>query len=732
MQRFLRRAGLPCLAGVLLGAAFGCGPREPENGIRNVLLIAVDTLRPDHLGTYGNAAIQTPMVDGLAANGTLFEQAVTPVPVTAPAFASLLTSTYPPTHGVRDNGLYRLSPGMLTLAEVLRRRGFQTAAFVGSAVLDSSYGLSQGFERYDDDFEGDFVPFRPELAPLAGEMRGTQRRAAVVTENALNWIKKHRQDRFFVLVHYFDPHAYYDPPPPFDSLYAANPYDGEIAYTDSQIAHLMRGIGTFEIPGRTLVVFTADHGEGLMDHGESQHGLLLYDTTLRVPLVFNCPGVCPVGLRVPGLVSLADVAPTVLALLGIRRPGSFQGTDLSPLFTGSGRGTSEVYCETFRPRLSYGWSHLQGIRTEAWKYVRAPRPELYDLRADPGETANLAGTGSGVEASLAARLQEILAAFPQEEKYRAPETARDEATRERLASLGYLAGVSVAPPEDAENLPDPKDEMEAFNRRQLAGQQTRAASFLLESGDTSAAVEAIGRALRIEPESPVRHVNAGAVLARAGRKEEAASAFRSALRLNPDYAEGYLGLAHLYEAAPDPEAALRAYRDALRVSPGLEEALLGIARVEMARGRPGEAADGLRSAAPTDPDNAAILTLEVQALQQAGRYEESLEPLGRLAELLPLDPEPPFYLAYACLKLDRLDEARRWYERVLELDPARTDAYYNLACIHARKNEGAAAVECLRKAIDRGFVDFAAMRRDPDFDGLRSLPEFQALFPVPQ
>jgi len=707
----------------------GCGRLRPEGQVTNVILIVVDTLRPDHLGCYGHRAIRTPMIDDLARHGTLFEQATTPVPITLPAFCSLVTSTYPPTHGVRDNGLYTLAEEMTTLAEVFRKEGFRTAAILGSAVVDSMYGLGQGFDRYDDDFEDLFRPYRPDYLLLAGTLRATQRRAERVTEKALAWIKAHKRDRFFVMLHYFDPHTIYDPPPPFDALYGANRYDGEIAYTDSQIELLMRAIGTYDLPGRTLVVLTADHGEGLMEHHEAQHGYLIYDTTVRIPLIFNCPGVCPAGLRIPDQVCLVDVAPSILSLVGVEMPEAFQGADLRPFFEGrTPDGVGEMYCETYRPRLSYGWSDLAGIRKDGWKYIRAPKPELYHLVEDPGETSNLAGSGLPIEESLAKRLDELLSSFPVDARYGALEAPRDESTREKLESLGYLMGKREASDSGEEVRLNPRDMMEAFNRNQRASFETRVARNLLEAGNSEDALAALRRAVELEPENPLRLVELGSAYTRLERIPEAIGAFEEALRIDPGYDVAHLGLARAYTFGGDPDAVLRAYRAALLASPGLEEAVLGIAGLETARGRPERARAVLEDALKEKPDNTMFLSHLIQVLRDSGNTEESVSHLERLAALQPLNPDPPFYLAHTLARMGDEDQALRWYQRVTELDPGAVDAYYNIACIYAQMDRKKEAIEWLAKAVEHGFTDLSHMKTDPDLESLHNDPRFQSLF----
>lgn len=469
-----------------------------------------------------------------------------------------------------------------------------------------------------------------------------------------------------------------------------------------------------------------------MEHNEAQHGLFLYDSTLRVPLIFSCPEVCPAGLRIPRQVGLVDVAPTVLALVGIRTPGSFQGTNLAPFFDGLDPGLPDLtYCETLRPRLSYGWSDLEGVRTEEWKYIRAPRPELYDLVKDGRETENLAGSEetAGTERRMAARLDSLARALTDRAQARAAELPRDEATRERLASLGYLAGMGSPPGADAQTLPDPKDEMDAFNRRQLASYYSRVGSALLRAGQAPAAIAALTRALEIEPASPVRHSNLGTAYVQNEEPEKAIAAYREALRLDPRHTPAGTGLATLYEMRGDTLSAISTYRKVLEAVPDAEPAIVGLSMLELRRGRPQTAADLLRQKIRTHPDNATFLSILVEALRQMEAYGEAAVHLERLTVLQPLNPDPPFFLASTLVRLDRREEAIRWYRRAIELDPSLSDAYYNIACIYSLQDQKARAIEWLRLALDHGFTDFRHMRQDRDLESLRGDPAFESLFP---
>lgn len=478
-----------------------------------------------------------------------------------------------------------------------------------------------------------------------------------------------------------------------------------------------------------MVVLTADHGEGLMEHQEAQHGFLIYDSTVRVPLIFSCPGICPEGLRIADPVCLVDVAPSILSLVGVPRPRTFQGGDLCPSFVGTTPdGVGETYCETLRPRLSHGWSDLAGIRKDGWKYIRAPRPELYHLVDDPAELSDLAGSGLPVEASLAARLSELLDSFPADPRYRALDVSMDDRAREKLESLGYLMGSRESSCDGDEGLPNPRDMMEAFNRNQQASYQARIGWSLLDAGRPEDALAAFRSAVELEPDSPLRLVDLGSAYARMENVPEAAAAFERALRIDPGYGIAHLGLARVYELREDGNAAAEEYRAALAVSPDLEEAVLGLEGLERARNRPERARAVLEEALEREPNKTVFLSHLIQVLRDSGSYKESVPYLERLAAIQPLDPDAPFYLAHTLAGLGDTEGALRWYARVIELDPNAVDAYYNIACIYGRTNREDAAIEWLKNALDHGFTDLAFMKTDPDLESLHSDPRFQSLF----
>ena len=396
------------------------------------MLVSIDTLRADHVGCYGAAGVATPQLDTIAARGVRFQAAFSPVPLTLPAHTTLMTGRDPPAHGVRHNSIYRLAPTVPTLAGELAAAGYATAAFVGARVLERRFGLDQGFAVYDDGVRGG----------ARGPTGFAERPADQVVDAALAWLAE-APERFFLWVHLYDPHRPYEPPPGFAIAFASRPYDGEIAFADAEIGRLLAAIRARFGDAGLLVVATADHGESLGEHGELTHGYSIYDATQHVPLLFAGPGL-PAGRIVQAPVSLADVAPTLLALAGAGPLDGSTGRDLGPLLRGKDAPdtAAPVYLETLATQLDLGWSPLLALRTDRFKYVRAPRPELYDLAADPGETRDIAAALPDVAQRLDRELASRCAA-PAASPLAAP---LDAELSGRLRELGYLAAPAALDP----------------------------------------------------------------------------------------------------------------------------------------------------------------------------------------------------------------------------------------------------------------------------------------------
>jgi arylsulfatase A-like enzyme len=482
----------------------------------NILLVTLDTTRADHIGCYGDAAAATPVLDRLAAGGVRFAEAVTVAPETLPAHTTLLTGLLPPRHGMRINSESRLGSQHVTLAEVARQRGYQTAAFVSAFVLDARFGLDQGFDVYDD---------RVEATEGAGFASGTNERpAGRTTDAALAWLRaRDRRRPFLAWVHYFDAHAPYDPPEPFASRFRGSPYDGEIASVDAQLGRLLEGLDAAGLRDKTLIVVVGDHGESLGDHGERTHSVFLYRSATRVPLVVSNRRLFPRPAVVDTtVVSLADVAPTILDLLGVEDPPPRDGVSL---LATKGDPRRTVYVESLVPYLDFGWAPLFGLRGLRQSYVLAPRPECYDLRADPGERRNLiqARAGKGAPCADQARLLErMLTPLPPHDAA-AGGTIPGSETRERLQALGYLGG---AGPGERGPLADPKDMIDV-------AALVMDANALLSAARPAEALEFARRAAARSPRDRTVLNTLAKIHLRMGRLKEAEDELRALRSIQP-------------------------------------------------------------------------------------------------------------------------------------------------------------------------------------------------------
>jgi len=406
-----------------------------------IVIVTLDTTRADRLSVYGYMDAAMPHLDALAREGVVFDQAVTVAPLTLPAHCSLFTGLFPPAHGVRDNAAEPLAPTVATLAEILRGRGFRTGGFVGSVVLDASRGLARGFEQYHG-----VTPDGRTERPSPGQRRGD-----AVMSDALQWLEGVGDSPFFLWTHLNDAHRPYDPPEPYRSTFA-DPYIGEIAFADAQVGRLLDALDRKRLRERTIVVVAGDHGESLGDHGERDHGIFVYESVLHVPLIVRAPNVPP--SRVSDVVRLVDVMPTVLDLLGVPRPAT-DGVSLADLLHGGTRHVDlEAYSESFYPER-FGWSPLRSLRSGRFKFIEAPRRELYDLERDPFEQRNLYQERRDLSNLMEQRLVTLEGNPPLQHVADVSAVAPD--VRQRLASLGYVASAPRAPGESPAGLPDPKD-----------------------------------------------------------------------------------------------------------------------------------------------------------------------------------------------------------------------------------------------------------------------------------
>jgi arylsulfatase A-like enzyme/Tfp pilus assembly protein PilF len=660
----------------------------------NLLVITLDTTRADRLGAYGYATAQTPVLDRLAREGVLFEQASTSAPITLPAHSTLFTGRFPPAHGVRDNGGFYLDPAQLTLAEMLREREVRTGAFVAAYVLDAKWGLDQGFDTYVDNFD---------LSKYRGISLGDiQRPANEVVDEALQWLDGARGGRFFGWLHLYDPHTPYEPPEPYRTRFRGRPYDGEIAFTDSQIGRVVEYLERHALLDRTVVVVAGDHGESLGDHGEEAHGFFIYESVVRVPLIVRAPYASMRGRRVADPVRTVDVLPTALDLLGIPAPPTVEGRSLAPLMTGDARELElEAYAEATYPLHHFGWSDLRALRSGRFKLIAAPRPELYDLQNDPGETQNLFETRRPLGDSMLARLQEMERAMKTEGVSAEPTPEIDPDARERLAALGYVGTfVATTAAPDRASLPDPKDKVHLFNL------MTNARELSKGEDRFTRVIRMLTQVVEEDPKVIDAWFMLGNEHVRAERPAEAIEYFKRALALKPDYDIAVVNMANAYRRLGKDDEALVGYRRYLELDPRNPQVRYQLAQILIDRGQYAAARAELEAALAQEPKLAAARNaLGVIALHE-GNLSRAEQEIREAIRQRPDVRLAHFNLAVIAETRGDLVSAERQYIRELELHDRSFKAWFNLGRLYERRGDRRRQIEALTGAIEAN-PDFA-------------------------
>jgi arylsulfatase A-like enzyme/cytochrome c-type biogenesis protein CcmH/NrfG len=646
----------------------------------NVVLVTADTLRADKLGCYGNREVATPNLDRLAEAGILFESAATATPVTLPSHASILTGTYPLFHGVRENGARALGKERSTLAEVLKAKGYRTGAFVGAFVLDSRWGLDQGFDRYSDDFTA------------------TRRRGDEVLDDALKWMDSARGGKFFSWIHFFDPHAPYEPPEPFRSRYAGDAnglYDGEVAYVDSLMGRLLDWIDGAGLADQTLVVFLADHGESLGEHGELTHGFFLYDATMRVPFLLRAPSGLAHGLRIPEQVRTIDVVPTVLDLLGIDPPGEVQGASLVPLIAGKSEEERAAYGESTFPS-HYGWSPLESLRTRETLFVSAPRPELYDIGRDPGSERNLAPERAGTVREMEQRLKETRERYRSNAKESPGPAPLDEETRRKLAALGYLSSSNPSPDRSQPTaLADPKDKIELFNA-------IRTAASDIDASRWREAIAKLQTVVGQDPDVVEAHTMLGRSYFSAGDWTRAVSAYQDALSLDPSYVTALFGLASSYQKLGRLDEAVAGLGRVLQLEPRFTGAALLLAQIDVGRQKFREALSTLEHMEPSESESerAAVESAKAECFLGLKDFDSAVRAYQKAVAVSPRDHVAHFNLAKVLGQIGKQDEMIAELQKSIETDPSFTVGHLYLANAYLDRGNLEKAVELAQKGIE--------------------------------
>lgn len=683
MRRSLRfPVALPLL--LLLGAVAGCGGSSRPN----VLLVTFDTTRWDHMGYATGRKGLTPMLDAMAARGTWFSDAVTVAPLTLVSHTSIMTGLYPPHHGVRDNGIYSVPERDETLAERLRDAGYATHAVVSSFVLDSQFGLDQGFQSYDDDLSG---------GPQQIQFMFKEIKAAQTSAKAVRWLEQERPtDRpFFLWVHFFDPHANYDPPADVAKLFPNDPYSGEIHYADRELGRILKSLDDSGLLANTLFVFTADHGDSLGEHGETTHGIFVYNSTTQVPMLLAGPGV-PAGRRVDSLARTVDLEPTILELLGLPPAEGLDGRTLSPLWSGREPDDRVAYMEALTPVLNFGWAPLRALRTASWKVIDSPRPEAYDEAHDPEESRNLAGAGAEEPAparELATKLAGYAASDPFEHGEQQPGQVPQE-TRQKLAALGYLSGrVDPPPVGPAEERPDPKDRIEVWNRFEEA-------QSLIRIGDYQAAADRFETLLAGDPENEMAMLSYAQALARLGRKDDALAVYRQVIGLDPGRDTAFLGSARLLQDRGDYAEALPLIQHVLEMEPKDPNGYTAMGDLLLAQQKFQEAETWFRRAMDVDPNSMLAASGLGNCLNRAGRVEEAARVLRTAYDRDPTNEAVAYNLGVVAEHLGELDAALELYRHTIELDAESSMAWNNLGSLLDRSGRRREALQAIAKAHD--------------------------------
>ena len=632
-----------------LPAAFAAG--TPST---NVVVITIDTLRADHLGCYGYKQIHTPNIDALAADGVRFERAYTPVPVTLPAHTAIFTGSYPMLSGIHDFSANKLNPQQPTLASVLKEHGYNTAAVIGSAVLDSRFGLNHGFDFYYDHFD-----FNRLLETNLDEM---ERPGNVVADVALDWLDKNYQKKFFLWMHLYDPHYPYRPPAPYSQDYGSRPYDGEIAFADAQVGRLLRFLKEKGLYQSTLIVLSGDHGESLGEHGEKTHGFFIYNATLQVPLIFRLPQ-GKLTKQISAQVSLTDIMPTVLQILKVDTPSQVQGRNLLPLMDGKKSNESgSLYAETFLPRLHFNWSELRGVETGNYHFIDAPKPELYDLSKDPGETQNLfpqkKAVGEEMQAKLAALIREYSAGQEMAQK-----TGLDPALMERLKSLGY-AGFSGggSPTISNRELPDPKDRIQVYELISDAIADS-------QHGEYSQSTEKLNAALKTELDSVAVHYLLGLNYYRMRDYQPSIEQFRKVMQLSPDYALAAFHLGLAYARTGQFDEAITIFKRTLELDSTNFTAAYDLGQSYLEKKMTNQAAAAFRQSVSIADAYAPGHRALGEILLSEGQVDEAVAELRKAAELLPDDAGTHVALARALTAKGLTGEAEQEMRKAGQAQP---------------------------------------------------------------
>jgi len=700
----------------------GCTKR-PNTNIKNVIFISIDTCRADHLSCYGYKQKTTPNIDALAQQAILFENCISPIPITLPAHSSMLTGTIPPYHGVHDNLEYKLASSNVTLAEVLRKNGLYTAGIVSAFVLDSQFDIDQGFKYYQDEFEG-----------VSEKDVHSERRGDKTSILANQWLDKNADKPFFLFLHYFDPHTKYDPPEPFKSDYTDNPYAGEVAFTDQCIGLVIQKLKDLDVYDSSLIIIAGDHGESLSQHGELTHSYYIYQSTIHVPFIIKLPNVTK-PKRIDARVGLVDIAPTIYSLLGIAGPDVVHGRDLSVYFNDNEKPAEDnyYYSESLTP-TKYGCNSLLSVTSDRWKYIQTTRPELYDLSKDPHETNDLATQQPQRCRILQDKLTTILETQVRKDD-KDSDLALDSKTRARLESLGYVGGEldesftfdqSKKDPKDVINfhllnasvlshIENEKYELAKKMCKQLLLMQpehSNAYRFLAEiaskEGNVEEEVLFCSKYLELNPTDHKALNNLAVAQYKQNKFSEALESLNKALELKEDYQPTLYNMANVFKKLEKPQEAVKYYRKVLNIDPEHKEAHFNLGVVLQSQNMIDEAIQHYTETIRIDNDHAEAHNKLGIALQAKGSFDEATVHFKKSLDLKPENAPALYNMGWILIMNKQFDQAIPFLQRSLQIDPDNADTHNNLGNAFFYLGQPDKAIEHFTQAarLEPDNVDF--------------------------
>jgi arylsulfatase A-like enzyme/predicted Zn-dependent protease len=681
--------------GILLAAAaaayflfFGGPPgfsRLREGQDFNVIVITLDTTRADRLPSYGCRDLVTPVLDAFAARGVRFEKCYAQTPLTLPSHTTLMTGTLPLFHGIRDNGGFFVPEKLKTMAELFKDKGYETGAFIAAFVLDSKWGLNQGFDTYYDKFD---------LTKFKRVSLGTvQRPANEILDQALPWLEERKDKKFFAWLHLYDPHSPYEPPPPYDKLYPERPYLGEIAFADSEIGRLWRFLETNGLLEKTFIVFAGDHGESLGEHEEQSHGFFVYQAAIHVPLIVVTPFPKLQGIVSPEVTTLADILPTVCDMAGLPVPAEVQGKSLLPAFFGRRRKESPLaYSETYYPRFHYGWSDLKSVQDGRYKLILAPVPELYDVVADPREEKNLVYLEKKVYESLNAEAEAFIKTAGQN-AYETDYSKIDEETREKLAALGYVGAFADPAMLKGKKLGNPKEKILVFNELSKAREMGL-------NGESDEAIRIIRGIIATDPDITDAYFSIGNILFQEHKFAEAIDSFEQVLGRKPDDSFAAINIALAYEGMgkfEEAEKFLLAYIEKGFTDSQFYFMLGNMNYIQKEYDRAiGYFEKCLASNAESAGSHSLLGAIYI-IKDDLARAEEHLR---RAAEVGPRLANLHFFKAELAEKKGRPAEAEAEYLQELDISPRHFKSLYNLARLYRQSGDTSKELDFLNKCLE--------------------------------